>query len=396
MGSLFQSFSQRLRSLRFKFKRFLYYNIDWNERMIAIVGARGTGKTTLILQYIKENLPRDRSVLYASLDDLFFSENKLVDLVADFVSRGGKYLFLDEVHKYPSWSVELKNIYDIYPELKIVFSGSSVLQIFKGQADLSRRVTVYHLPELSLREYLAISKGIELPAFSLEEILASHEEIANQILDKVKIFSVWQDYLQQGAYPFFRETSNYQYRLKQVVNQILETDLPAVENLNFQSVVKLKRLLYVISTSSPFQPNMTKLAERLQIERHTLYKYFDLLQRAGLISLLYSDKKGISFLTKPDKVFLRNTNLLYLLSDNLPNIGTVRETFFLNMVSQSHRVNYPKTADFLVDGRWLFEIGGKSKTKKQVAGKQDAFIAADDIEIGFGNKIPLWLFGFSY
>ncbi len=397
MDKLFIDFKLRLQGVLSEFHRFLFDQIDWNERMIAITGTRGVGKTTLMLQYIKERFSKNTDVIYVSLDDLYFSQNSLKSFVENFVAIGGKYLFLDEVHKYPTWSVELKNIYDTYHNLHVIFSGSSLLQVFKGQADLSRRVTVYHLPELSFREFLAIKFNKIFQPLPLEQILSEHTDTALQITSKEKILAHWKEYLTQGAYPFFQETTNYQIRLKQIINQIFESDLISVESLSYQAIVKIKKLLYAIATSAPFKPNITKLAERMQIERNTLYKYIEILSQAGLIFKIYAPNRGISILTKPDKIFLHNPNLVYLLSETYPEIGTVRETFFANQLKVKHKVNVPKNnGDFLIDEKYLFEIGGKNKTRKQITGETNAFIAADDIEIGFGNKIPLWLFGFLY
>ncbi len=396
MESLRIDFRRRLQNTDLAFKRYLYDKIDWSDRMIAIIGSRGVGKTTLMLQYIKENLGSSNEVIYVSLDDIYFAEISLKKFVEKFVAQGGKYLFLDEVHKYTTWSVELKNIYDLYPNLKIVFSGSSLLEIFKGQADLSRRVSVYHLKELSFREFLAIKYNIDFQTFNLETILKNHTDLSLQITEEQKVLAFWQEYLTTGAFPFFKETNNYQIRLKQIINQILEEDLIAVEDLSFQSIIKIKKLLFAIATSSPFKPNIKKLAERLQIERNTLYKYIHILEKANLIYRFFAPNRGISILSKPDKIYLHNPNLVYLFAENQPNIGTVRETFFANQLSVNHKVNIPKTADFLVNDKYLFEIGGKTKTRKQIAEQDNAFVVSDDIEIGFGNKIPLWLFGFLY
>ncbi len=395
MYELFEKYNKRIQDINTGFKRYLYNKIDWNERLIGIIGARGVGKTTLMLQYLKEHYTTDAA--YLSLDDLFFTENKLSDVVDFFVSRGGKILFLDEVHKYPAWSIELKNIYDFNPDLKIVFSASSVLDIYKGQADLSRRVALYNLWTLSFREFINISQNADFPAFELEQILTNHQSLARQVTSKLKPLKLLDDYLRFGAYPFFTEgLDKYFDKLNQTIIQVLETDIPQVINITTSQIKKIKILMYVISTSAPFTPNIAKLAQKTEIDRKYIYKYLDLLERANLIINLRQPTIGISALNKPEKIFLHNPNLIYLFAENVPNRGTIRETFFLNQMSAKHLIHYTPKTDFIVDRQYYFEVGGKNKTSRQIQNLSNAFIAADDIEIGFAEKIPLWLFGFIY
>ncbi len=388
---------KKIENVNLDFKRFLINKINWNRRLIGIKGARGTGKTTLLLQYIKENFGFSDDVLYISLDNIYFSEYKLIELADNFSKNGGKYLFLDEVHKYPNWSKEIKNIYDDYPELKIVFTGSSILEIDKSEADLSRRAVIYQLPVLSLREFIAIKYNIEINSFTLKEILENHREISvkiNKLIKPVKEFNL---YNLKGAYPFFKEAENeYSEHLERIINLTLETDLPAAASISYTSVINLKKLLSVISESVPFQPNISKLSQKIGVTRDTLIKYLQYLEKANLISLLHSNTKGISKMNKPDKIYFNNANLLNALQTMPVNKGTVRETFFYNQLSGLHKVELPKKTDFIIDNKYYFEIGGKNKTQKQIADLPESYIVSDNIEYGYKNKIPIWLFGFLY
>ncbi len=397
MEKLFNNSVKKIENANLNFKRFLIDKINWKRRLIGIKGARGTGKTTMLLQYIKENLSVTDEVLYVSLDNIYFSEYKLVDLADNFAKIGGKYLFLDEVHKYPNWSREIKNIYDDYPELKIVFTGSSILEIDKSEADLSRRAVIYQLPVLSLREYISIKHDIETNVYSLVIILENHKEIASEINKKIKPVKEFNNYTLNGAYPFFMEAeSEYSSHIERIINLIIETDLPAFSSMDYSSVMNLKKLLSVISESVPFQPNISKLSIKIGVTRDTLIKYLSYLEKAHLISLLRSNTKGISKMAKPEKIFLNNSNLLYALQPQYANIGTIRETFFNSQLSVMHKVELPQKADFIVDNKYIFEIGGKNKTQKQIIDIPNSFIVSDNIEYGYKNKIPLWLFGFLY
>lgn len=397
MELLIQKSLSKLNDIQTVFKRYLYHEIDFSDRLIAISGARGTGKTTIILQYLKEkDLPLEEK-LYISLDDVYFANNRLVDLVRSFVLTGGKLIAIDEVHKYPSWSKEIKNIYDDYPELQVIFTSSSILQITKGQADLSRRVVIYELVELSLREYCKFNYDIDLTPLSLKSVLEDHGGIAVEICSRIKPVKLYKEYLEYGAYPFFKENiRNYHLRLESVIQTIIETDIPAVFNINYQSTRNLKKLLYIISSSVPFTPNVADLSRETSIARDTLLKYLELLEKAKLIMLLKSRSKGLKSLAKPDKIYLGNSNLMYALSGKQVNIETARETFFMNQIRHLYEVNFPDQADFLVDGRFLFELGGKSKSGRQIKNTTESYIVSDDIETGFKNKIPLYLFGMLY
>jgi len=371
--------------------------INWNARMIGVRGARGIGKTTILLQYMKQNFQRDGSALYASLDNLWFSENRLIDLADVFVKQGGKYLFLDEVHKYIGWSQELKNIYDGYPDLKIVFTGSSLLEIRKSRADLSRRAVVYNLRGLSFREYLNLTEGIKLPVFSLDDIISGHVELAHEVLKQVKPLKYFTTYLKTGYYPFFLEVPElYFHRLDEIINLILENELPLLRNVELANVPKLKLLLKILAESAPFIPNIVKLSERSGLTRNTVIMYLGYLEEAHLGKNLYKNAKGISRLQKPDKIYLENTNLMHALSPVGVNSGNLRETFFVNQLGESHIVEYASEGDFVIDGRFVIETGGKSKGFDQVKGIRDSYVVSDGIEYGTGNRIPLWLFGFLY
>ena len=379
------------------FTRFLFGKINWKRRLIGVKGARGTGKTTLLLQYIKKTYGDSEEVLYVSMDDIYFSENKLVNLADTFVKFGGKYLFLDEVHKYPSWSREIKNIYDDYPDLQVVFTGSSILEIDKGESDLSRRAVIYELPVLSLREYINIKYGIKIQTYSLCEMLDNHRSIASEINKKIKPVKEFSNYNYNGAYPFFKEAEHeYLSHIERIINLTLETDLPAFTAIEYSSIIKLKQLLLVISESVPFQPNITKLSLKIGVTRDSLIKYLFYLEKAHLISLLRSNTKGVSKMAKPEKIFMNNSNLLYALQPKFANTGTILETFFHSQVSVKHKISLPKTGDFIVDEKFVFEIGGKNKTRKQIADLPNAYIVSDNIEYGIKNKIPIWLFGFLY
>lgn len=397
MNSIQEKFQRKIQDTSLSFIRSQMTDIAWEARLIGIKGARGVGKTTLLLQYIKKNLPINEETLYVSLDNIWFTENNLSDLTDSFIKKGGKYLFLDEVHKYPNWAQELKNIYDDYPQLKIVFTGSSLLEILNARADLSRRAIIYTMQGLSYREYLNLILKVEMPILSLEDIVSNHIKLAQDLNNTIKPLQHFDSYLKSGYYPFFLEApSLYFQRLEEVINLILEIELPLLRKVDIAYINKLKQLLQIIAQSVPFMPNISKLSERIGINRNTLISYLYFLNEAHIIKNLYRDAKGISQLQKPDKIYLDNTNLQYAFSTNNANIGNIRETFFVNQLSYKHLVEYTKQGDFRVDGMYTFEIGGPQKTKKQIKDLENAFIASDDIEYGYQNKIPLWLFGFLY
>ena len=369
--------------------RYLHNRIDWSARMIGIVGARGVGKTTLLLQHIKLHLSPENT-LFVNADDLYFAEHRLFDLASDFYKSGGKHLFIDEVHKYTDWAKELKMIYDYYPDLQVVFTGSSILDIYKGNADLSRRALSYYLPGLSFREYLALAKGIRLPAFTLEEIVAHRVEFPAS----ERPLALFRDYLSQGYYPFFREPG-YDIRLRNVVNLTVESDITSYAHLNAASTKKIKQLLYIIAQSVPFKPNFSKIAQMIDLHRNQVVDFLFYLEKAGVIAQLRNDTGGIRQLGKVEKVYLDNTNLAFALSADKPDTGNLRETFFLSQMKVNHEVIASDKADFRVD-KYTFEVSGRGKGQKQIENVPDSYVIKDDIEYGHGNIIPLWQFGFNY
>jgi hypothetical protein len=372
--------------------------VNWNARFIGIKGARGVGKTTLLLQYLKINFTDNRALtLYVSLDSFAFRGNTLLGLADEFVRNGGKHLFLDEVHKYPNWAQELKNIYDDYSELQIVFTGSSLLEILNSRADLSRRVVIYHMQGLSFREFIMLETGIFFTPLSMESILKDHLHLAGLINAKIKVFPHFEKYLKQGYYPFYREELDlYEHRVEEVINMMLEIELPLLRRMDIGLVPKIKQLLVIISESVPFVPNIVNLSQKIEIHRTTLMSYLFYLQELGLTYHLLKEARGSVRLQKPAKIYLENTNLMYVLSSFSANRGNVRETFFANQVGYKHKISFHEKTDFLVDNTYAFEIGGKDKSKKQITGIENAYIVSDEIEYGYQNKIPIWLFGFLY
>lgn len=399
MEALLNKYRNLLRTTRKGFIRGIWYRINWKARAICIEGARGTGKTTLMLQHIRENLPLDKA-LYVSLDDLYFKQHTLTEVADEFYMQGGRYLFLDEVHKYKDWQTEVKNIYDFKPDLQLVISGSSILALQRSEVDLSRRLLRYHLSELSFREYIALKESVYLPVYTLDRLLKGDcnsivDEIMRELPSPLKTF---REYLTYGAYPFFLEgQGDYLTRINQLINVIIDYDLPEAKSIEISTQGKLKRLLYIISTSVPFKPNIAKLAMQTETSRIRLLEMLHLLEKAQLIHSLRSSVHGVSLMNKPEKIFLHNTSLIMALAEGQPDKGNLRETFFLSQLSNGgHTVTYPKSGDFYIDNKYLFEIGGKGKTNRQVAGKERAYLVLDDLEFGHGNKLPLWLFGFLY
>lgn len=398
MNTLIRYSGIKVNNTNTKFVRYLYNRIEWTDRLIGITGARGTGKTTLMLQYLKNNFSEKNDALYVSLDDYYFTTHRLFDLAEEFYLSNGKIIFIDEVHRYPGWATEIKNIYDTFPGIRIVFSGSSALQLHKAEADLSRRVALYHLHELSFREYLILKTGEKYTPLSLEEILNNHHKIAPEIINDIRILPHFREYCKTGVYPFFLEAKGLFYeRMKNTVNVIIENDLVAVEKLNYQTVYKLKKLIALLSDSVPFMINVSELSRKTELSRDLILLMFKALDRANLIYPISQKCVPTGHFTKPDKIYLNNTALLYALSSNpQTEAGTTRETFFVNQLSLDHKLNSLKKGDFIVDDKYTFEIGGKNKTKKQIAGIRNAYVAADDIEYGYNETIPLWLFGLIY
>ncbi|GHV10102.1 ATPase AAA [Bacteroidia bacterium] len=400
MKQLFPPFHRKLEQADDTFERYLTQAINWSNRLIAIVGARGSGKTTLLLQHIKKEYgthPED--ILYVSLDTIWFSDNRLYDLANQFSLMGGKVLFLDEVHKYPTWSREIKNIYDDFPELKVVFTGSSMLEIFRADADLSRRARRYVLQGMSFREYL-IYEGLlkkDQTAYTLEDILNNHLALSQEICKKIKPLPAFKKYLQYGYYPYYKEdVAGYHERLMQTFNTIIETDLPSVEKIEMSSINRIKKLFFILSSLVPFTPNIAQLSQDVGVTRVSLMNYLYYLEKANAVLLLNKEASGMRQMQKPDKIYLQNTNYAYALASENVNIGNLRETFFFNQLQVKHQVTYTQETDFKIDNKYYFEIGGKNKGREQIQGLQNAFLALDDIETGLKNDIPLWLFGFLY
>lgn len=371
------------------FHRYMYERIDWSDRLIGLKGPRGVGKTTLLLQRAKEVLDRDTTLL-VNADDLYFTTHTLVDLTDDFVRTGGKVLMIDEIHKYKEWSRELKLIYDYHKDLKVVFTGSSILDIEEGEADLSRRVVPYEMQGLSFREYMKMFKGIDLPLLNLDDVL-SNRIVVPEGFHPYVYFS---EYLRTGYYPFSNE-SQFERRLAQVVNKTIEVDIPQYTDMTISAIRKLKRLMSIVSESVPFKPNYTSLSQVLGVSRNLLPEWFAYMEKAGLIMQLRDDTGGIRGLGKVDKVYIDNTALMYMFGQENTEIGNVRETFFMNQTRVMHDVITSSVSDFQI-GKYTFEVGGKNKTQKQIAGVSDAFVVKDDIEIGYQNVIPLWVFGLMY
>ena len=389
MRTLYQKFETLLQSTTTDFKRYLYDKVSWDSRMIGIIGARGVGKTTMILQHIKENLDSKRA-LYVSADDMYFGENRLFDLADNFYKNAGEYLFIDEIHKYSEWSRELKNIYDSFPTLKIIFTGSSVLDILKGSADLSRRAIIYKLQGLSFREYLKFYHNYETEVYSLEQIINNNVKLEN-IQHPLPLFN---DYLKRGYYPFGIE-NEMNLRLGQIIVQTLESDIPQYANLNVGTSRKLKRLLSIIAESVPFKPNFSKISEMISVSRNSLDDYLSYMEKAGLIGQLRDETSGIRGLGKVDKVYLDNTNIIFNLVGEKSNTGNLRETFFFNQMRVQNEVISSKKADFVIDN-YTFEVGGKNKKQNQLEKDGKSFVVKDDIEYGYLNVIPLWAFGLNY
>jgi predicted AAA+ superfamily ATPase len=349
------------------------------------------------MQYIKKNFRAGNKVLYTSLDHFWFTENRLYNLADEFDKKGGELLALDEVHRYNNWATELKNIYDDFPALKIVFTGSSLLQLNKARADLSRRAVMYSMPGLSFREFINFETKHQFPIFQLEDILNNHIEIAISVLEKIRPLETFSNYLDYGYYPFYLENrKSFHQKLSEAVLTVLEVDIAQFESIQTSNIVLLKKLLQVISSSVPFKPNYQTLSERTGISKNTLKNYLKYLESAKIISMLTETSKGLKSLAKPEKIYLQNTNLMFNLSGDQHNLGNLRETFFMENIEEKHTVRPSVTADFLVNDRFTFEIGGKNKGKTQIKDIPNSYIVKDDIEVGSNNIIPLWLFGFLY
>lgn len=397
MITLLEQSERLVSSVSLDFKRYLFNFIKWENRLIGIKGARGTGKTTLLLQWIKEqNLPTEKAA-YFSLDDLYFTANTLKDTVSQFYKNGGVILVLDEVHKYKNWSQEIKNCYDFYPDLKIIFTGSSIIDIAKQEGDLSRRALLYELVGLSFREYLMMLHIIDLPILSLDDLLFNSTAIKKKIPNDFRPLKHFGNYLNYGYYPFgLADTTSVHQRINQLIRTIVEIDMAELPDFDIRNAKKLLQLIYVIAQQVPFKPNISNLAIKTGIHRNSLNNYLYYLEQAKIISLLFPTGNSIAILQKPEKIVLNNTTLLNALAEEKSLVGTVRETFFVSQLQTFHKVQLSKQADFLIDGKYTFEVGGKSKGQKQIEGIENAWIVKDDIELPMLNTIPLWMIGLLY
>ena len=393
---LINIYHRKLAATDLRFKRYLHYRIDWDVRLIGIKGARGVGKTTMLLQHIKESFDKIDDALYVSLDNLWFNTHKLEELVEFLYTHGVMHIYLDEVHRYKDWAVLLKNFYDSYPDLNIVYTGSAMLAIDNSKADLSRRQSLYTLNGLSFREYLAYEGVAAIPTIGLEEMLAGHVEYAVDVISGIKILKYFDKYLREGYYPYYKEAGNdYLMRVGEVARLVIDNDIPSVEDITYFTAQKIKTLLMVIAGNVPLEPNISKLSSQLESTRDQTLKMLYLLDRADLLLLLTEQLKNYKHLVSPKKIYLNNANLMYALSGKISE-GTVRETFFANQVGAVAALTMPKQGDFLADGKYLFEVGGSSKTFDQIAGIPESYLAVDGIETGSGNRIPLWMFGCMY
>ncbi|MBQ3750445.1 MAG: AAA family ATPase [Bacteroidales bacterium] len=403
MDTLFRKSDRLLANTSTDIVREKMGEIHWNSQLVTIIGAKGVGKSTLIKQYLKLNYqPGDRRLLYCSADTVDFSTRTLVGLAEEFVIQGGELLAIDEIHKYKpgttDWSREIKEIYELFPDLKMIVSGSSLLRLKEGDADLSRRAVKYTMPGLSFREALRFYHDLSFPVWTLEDILAHPYDLWQMVSSKCKPVALFKEYLEKGYYPFLLEgTGEYYTKIEQVVNYIIETELPQICKVDVANVRKLQALIAMSCSETPFELNANKIAAALEIGRDTVVEYLKYLGDAKVLNLLYSDKKRIGKLSKPDKVYLENPNILYALAPAKVEIGTLRETFAVDCLSESHVVEYGKTqGDFKVDSRYTFEIGGRSKDFSQIAGMKDSYVFADDWDMPDGAKLPLWMLGFLY
>ena len=377
------------------YKRFLYKKIDFNNRLLGIIGARGAGKTTLFLQYLQEQTKAEET-LYIIADHPIVIESGIFNIADEFQRIGGKLLIIDEIHKIKDFEIDLKLIYDTFFDLKVFFTGSSAVALNNAKADLSRRAILYRLPILSFREYLELETNQSFDSYSLNQIINAHVSIATTLLPKIKPFVYFDSYLKQGAYPFYKENkSTYLEKLYTASMQVIENDIPAIYTIEYDKTNALKKMMVMLCQSEPFDINISKLCGAVALNQRTLYKYLGILQEASLIRIMGANSNGVSIISKPEKLYLANTNLFSIFCDK-PRIGTIRETFFASMFSSEYFLSYPKCGDFLVNEKYIFEIGGKNKGDAQIKQTTDAFIVSDNIEVGLLNKIPIWLFGFLY
>lgn len=400
MDNLIRTSQRLVNAVQMNTFRYLFDKINWNDRLIMVKGARGVGKTTMLLQHIKEAYGANGNALYASCDNLWFANNSLTDLVDYHYNHGGAALYLDEIHRYSgNWQQELKNIYDSYPDYQVVFTGSSMIHLDSAMADLSRRCLPYQLSGLSFREFLGFEGIAELPPVALSDILNPTHNAEWDTINNIpgKILAHFSVYLGKGYYPFYSlgNIDEYYGRIERLLDTSINQDIPSVENIEYETLHKLSRLLYVMSTEVPFTLNVQSLSQKIQVSRNSIIRMFDLLDKGGIVRCIHSGWRSPKSVAKPEKILFNNTDIMAALS-TANDIGTVRETFVASMLAQGHKIYEPPTGDFLIDEKFLLEVGGKNKTYKQVADIPDSFIVLDDIETGVGNKIPLWMFGFLY
>ena len=397
MDRLYKTYGRLLAETDLRFTRYLYEKINWDNKLIIIKGAKGVGKTTMLLQHILRTFADKQKALYASLDHIWFANHSLLDLAEYHYTHGGTHLFLDEVHKYKGWQRVVKNIYDAYPQLHIVVTGSSMLKLEESMmGDLSRRHRQYTLEGLSFREYMQLEQAAQLPLLSLDTVLNDHFVQASQITSKVKVLRHFEKYLESGYYPFYREEGDgFVDRLQQVVDTIVTSEIPAVSNIEYDSVYKAKQLLAILAESSPYTLNVSALCIALQASRNNVLKLIDLMDKAALVRRLYAADGGMNMLTKPEKVLFYNTNLMFCLTPKADS-GTIRETYLASQLGVDHKLSMPTQGDLVADGKWTFEVGGKSKEFSRIKGIDNSYVVSDNIDIGHGKKIPLWLFGLLY
>lgn len=399
MEALFRKHDRLLEVTPTKIIRQWMHSINWEARMMAIRGPKGVGKTTLMLQYIKLHYqPLDRQVLYVSCDDNYFNTNTLLQLAEQFYLNGGQHLFLDEVHKYANWSREIKEIYDFYPILRVVLSGSSLLCLTEGEADLSRRCINHDIQGLSFREFLHFYKGIEMPVYPLEQVLHNPAPLIRKMNQMGRPVALFHEYLKYGYYPYYLDNEiDYYVSIQQVVNRVIDDELTRICRVDLGNTRRLKALLTTLCASVPFQVDISKLATVSGLKRDTVVAYLGYLYKAKLIHLLYSNLKNVKRMQKPDKIYIDNPNLLYAWATTPVKMGTVRETFVVNQLAANHIVEYRKTnGDFLVDNRYVIEAGGEDKDFTQIADIPDSFVLSDDLETAIGKKLPIWAVGFDY
>jgi predicted AAA+ superfamily ATPase len=395
LDKLFTKSAQILKLQNYTYKRYFYERIDFDDKMVGILGSRGVGKTTVIVQYLNSlDIPKHKK-LYFSADSIMTSSLSLYDIADEFCKSGGSVLAIDEIHKYKDFEKELKEIYD-FLDLKVIFSGSSALQLEHKKADLSRRAVLYRVKGMSFREFLEMKLDINFDSYTLEELLQNHIDIADTITNKIKPFEYFKEYLEYGYYPYYFENSaTYSIKLEETINTVIESDLPIIFKIEPQNIQKLKQLVSLICTSKPYELNITKLSQKIGINRNTLYQYIYYLSMGNIFAPLKANAKGDTIFSKPQKLYLNNPNLSFSYCGS-NEIGTLREQFFLCMVGETHILSYPPKGDFLVDETYTFEIGGKDKSFSQIKDVPNSYVVSDGIEVGFGNKVPLWLFGFLY